>query len=81
MFIGLDLLRFANIFDNCFCGSSVFGRGVHYAYNVVLYDPSMHFVNWWIASVSLATTAALSLWIAVFVLKTQNKTSPFPVTI
>ncbi|KAJ7861928.1 hypothetical protein B0H13DRAFT_2204331 [Mycena leptocephala] len=72
MFIGLDLLRFANIFDNCFCGSSVFGRGAHYAYNVVLHDPSMHFVNWWIASVSLATMAALSLWIAVFVLKTAK---------
>jgi hypothetical protein len=75
MFIALDLLTFANIFENCFCGSSVMGLGVHRAFNVVLIDPSMHFKNWWIASVAFATTAAFSLWIAVFVLKTDNKLS------
>ncbi|KAJ7018924.1 hypothetical protein C8F04DRAFT_1149605 [Mycena alexandri] len=69
LFITLDLLRFANIFKNCFCESCVFGLGVHRAYNVVSYGPLVHFENWWIASVAFATTAALSLWISVFILK------------
>ncbi|KAJ7302034.1 hypothetical protein DFH08DRAFT_827032 [Mycena albidolilacea] len=75
MFIALDLLRFANIFDNCFCGSSVMGRGAQHAFNIVSYDPSMHFENWWISSIAFATMAAFSLWIAVFVLKTSKKPS------
>ncbi|KAJ6571327.1 hypothetical protein B0H19DRAFT_1022813 [Mycena capillaripes] len=73
LFITLDLLRFSNIFDNCFCGSSVFGLGVHRAYNIVAYDSSMHFENWWITAIALATVAAFLLWITVFVLKTDNK--------
>ncbi|KAJ7892473.1 hypothetical protein B0H14DRAFT_2496590 [Mycena olivaceomarginata] len=75
MFIALDLLRFANIFDNCFCGSSVMGRGAQRAFNIVSYDHSMHFENWWISSIAFATMAAFSLWIAVFVLKTSKKPS------
>ncbi|KAJ7358275.1 hypothetical protein DFH08DRAFT_734997 [Mycena albidolilacea] len=69
LFIALDLLRFANIFDNCFCGSAVFGLGVNHGYNTVLYDHSMHFVNWWIASIVFATTAAFLFWISIFVLR------------
>ncbi|KAJ6538101.1 hypothetical protein B0H19DRAFT_861515, partial [Mycena capillaripes] len=55
LFITLDLLRFSNIFGNCFCGSSVFGLGVNRAYNIVTYDSSMHFENWWIAAIALAS--------------------------
>ncbi|KAJ6495056.1 hypothetical protein C8R45DRAFT_899846 [Mycena sanguinolenta] len=76
MFIALDLLRFANIFNNCYCGSSVMGRGASGAYNVISYSPSMHFENWWIASVAFATMAALLLWIISFVLKTPKTRSP-----
>jgi hypothetical protein len=80
MFIGLDFLMFTNIFNNCFCRSAVFGLGAHHAFIVVSVDSSIY-ENWWIASLSVATMAALLLWITIFVLKTQNKFSPFPVTI
>ncbi|KAJ7914779.1 hypothetical protein B0H13DRAFT_2324962 [Mycena leptocephala] len=76
IFIALDLLRFANIFENCYCGSSVMGRGTSHAYNVMSYHPSMHFENWWIASVAFATMAAVLLWITVFILKTPQNRSP-----
>ncbi|KAJ6595102.1 hypothetical protein DFH09DRAFT_906266, partial [Mycena vulgaris] len=68
-FISLDLLRFASIFDNCFCGSSVIGRGVDHAYQTVAYDPSMHFESWWIASSVFATASAFLFWFSFFVLR------------
>ncbi|KAJ7821678.1 hypothetical protein B0H14DRAFT_2599049 [Mycena olivaceomarginata] len=71
--IAVNLLRFDNIFDNYYCGSSVMGRGTSRAYNVMSYHPWMHFENWWIASVAFATMAAFLLWITVFVLKTPKK--------
>lgn len=74
MFIALGLIGFANLFDNCFCSSAVMSRGARRAFNVIVVEgegakPIM------IASVAFATTAAFSLWIIVFVLKTPQKTS------
>jgi hypothetical protein len=74
LFIALDLLTFANIFDNCFCGSSVFYFGFTRGYNVIEYDPNtMHFINWWYAAVALATTAAIIFTIYIVVLTTYDK--------
>ncbi|KAJ7898067.1 hypothetical protein B0H13DRAFT_1623304 [Mycena leptocephala] len=74
MFIALGLIGFANLFDNCFCSSAVMSRGVHNAFNVIVVEgegakPVM------IACVAFATTAAFSLWIIVFILRTPKKTS------
>ncbi|KAJ7139138.1 hypothetical protein C8R44DRAFT_847287 [Mycena epipterygia] len=68
IFISLCLLRFANIFDNCFCGSSVLGLGTDRAFQTVAFDPSMHFLSWWIAATIVATLAAFAFWISIFVL-------------
>jgi hypothetical protein len=74
MFIALGLIGFANLFDNCFCSSAVMSRGVHNAFNVIVVEgegakPVM------IACVAFATTAAFSLWIIVFILRTPKKIS------
>jgi hypothetical protein len=75
LFIALDLLTFANILDNCFCGSAVFQLGFFKrAYNVILYDPNtMHFIHWWIAAIAIATTAACIFWISIYVLTAYDE--------
>ncbi|KAG1895750.1 uncharacterized protein F5891DRAFT_1193754 [Suillus fuscotomentosus] len=36
--IAAGMLQFTDIYDNCYCNSSVLGRGAQYAYDIVLFD-------------------------------------------
>ncbi|KAG2143384.1 uncharacterized protein EDB93DRAFT_584706 [Suillus bovinus] len=36
--IAAGMLQFTSIYDNCYCNSSVLGRGAQYAYDIVLLD-------------------------------------------
>ncbi|KAG2110070.1 hypothetical protein BD769DRAFT_98125 [Suillus cothurnatus] len=36
--IAAGMLQFTSVYDNCYCNSSVLGRGAQYAYDIVVFD-------------------------------------------
>jgi hypothetical protein len=36
--IAAGMLQFTSVYDNCYCNSSVLGRGAQYAYDIIVLD-------------------------------------------
>lgn len=56
-----SVLQFANFYDNCYCNSSVLGRGVQHAYDIVLTDNldlGLTETAWW-GALALACSTSL----------------------
>ncbi|KAG1827918.1 hypothetical protein EV424DRAFT_586443 [Suillus variegatus] len=69
--ITASMLQFADVYDNCYCNSSVLGRGVQHAYNIVMTDNldlGLTETAWW-GGLALACSTCvgfvffMSLWI------------------
>lgn len=69
--ITASMLQFADVYDNCYCNSSVLGRGVQHAYNIVMTDNldlGLTETAWWGGLVLACSTCVgfvffMSLWI------------------
>jgi hypothetical protein len=56
-----SMLQFADVYNNCYCNSSVLGRGVQHAYDIVVTDSldlSMTETAWW-GALALACSTSL----------------------
>ncbi|KAJ7586989.1 hypothetical protein C8J56DRAFT_861283 [Mycena floridula] len=68
IFISVDILAFANIMNNCYCASTVMGLGSDLGYNILIYNPSMRILNWWVGAVIVSTVSAIVFWFSIFTL-------------
>ncbi|KAJ7596010.1 hypothetical protein C8J56DRAFT_1022428 [Mycena floridula] len=68
IFIVVDILAFANVLDNCYCDSSVMGLGSDHGYNLLIYNPSMDILSWWVGAVIVSTISAIVFWFSIFTL-------------
>jgi len=55
------VLQFGNVFNTCFCNSSVYGRSVERAYNVLMLNRAdREQVQWvWIGGISMSLISAV----------------------
>jgi len=59
--IAAGMLQFTNVYDNCYCNSSVLGRGAQNAYSIVVFDDSDfgQTKGAWFGGLALAGSACL----------------------
>jgi hypothetical protein len=56
-----SMLQFADVYQNCYCNSSVLGRGVQNAYNIIVIDHldlGLTAAAWW-GALALACSTSL----------------------
>ncbi|KAF9020868.1 hypothetical protein BDZ89DRAFT_1201941 [Hymenopellis radicata] len=60
--IAVCIFQFSNVFDRCYCNSSVLGRGVKEAFNVMqlVHSDQTNLVHYWIGGVALALVSAFA---------------------
>jgi hypothetical protein len=60
--IAAGMLQFTSVYDNCYCNSSVLGRGAQYAYDIIMMDSGLDLSQTkaaWFGALALAGTTSL----------------------